>query len=504
MQPGTFRITYKDDDGDQIAIVTPQDLAEAIAYFNEGESSLPSTSRQSTTSDGADTRKITMRVHVTVDYSGPSLSEPGSSENGALTSSSFNPTNHYVAPVSHHNEYGNPPPRPPKPLSYKQSIHQSGDVSGPRATQSEFRNGSHGRPDIRSARRLQTAPPGYSSNSTGSSQSSDERRELEWLRAQEERLTYFSRARDRPTSMAARNGLQSHPQREDGSQHPSASRRGDDRARGITDSNRILDMTAAELPNFLSELRLSRPSAPSVLSSLPDELLRCCACSRELVAFRYVCCLCGPILPDQASSDDGTQVLQDIGDSVPDDSASRGDVSSSSSSSPATTPTDSTVQSKSAVQEIIDDPLGVNASRSQPPPSALPLIQTETLSSPTGHAENGHVHNPTSPLCSPILTLHAESHPAGQVNLTASAHELAHHRHGEEDRGGFELCSDCVETEGVKHARMMYGLAREADSIAAARSHESIGHVELRHAFVELCRMGKSSVQQGWREVGEC
>jgi hypothetical protein len=51
---------------------------------------------------------------------------------------------------------------------------------------------------------------------------------------------------------------------------------------------------------------------------------------------------------------------------------------------------------------------------------------------------------------------------------------------------------------------MMYGLAREADSIAAARSHESIGHVELRHAFVELCRMGKSSVQQGWREVGEC
>lgn len=391
---------------------------------------------------------MTLRVEVTVDYSGPSLSEPGSSESGILRSSSSS-GQHVASPYDHtSHRRSTAPPRPPKPSSYATIRSGQGRSAG-----SGRRNGSGNGPP---ARMPGSAAPDYASHqssSNGSSGESDELRELEWLRAQEERLTYFSRARDRNTvttnSLAVKQGTR------DNRGHGSSDVRLNIENPMGRSSDPNADDVSSDLPSFLSELRLSRQSAPSVLSSLPDELLRCCACNRALVGFRYVCCLCGPTSPDQALSDDGTQVVNSDGGN----NIALSNVSSSvpSSLSPNETLSRQTKRTSEPSREIIDDPLGVNSNRM----------------------------------------------PSPQMNTTTDAREVAQHRYSDEDRDGFELCSDCIETEGVKHARIMSVRTRRAREQSVGDASNGIGQVELRHAFVELCRMGKSSVQQGWREVGK-
>lgn len=75
----------------------------------------------------------------------------------------------------------------------------------------------------------------------------------------------------------------------------------------LTPSDRELawrDTEPYDLPNFLADLSLSRRPTPSLLSSVPDEQLRCCGCQKIMYDFRYVCSSCGPILPE---SDDGSE-----------------------------------------------------------------------------------------------------------------------------------------------------------------------------------------------------
>jgi hypothetical protein len=93
-----YLIAYKDDDGETYEIGSEPDLTEAIQYFQAGGDDPPVSSRSSLgsiTSFGP--RKITLRVHISVEYDGPSLSDTSSlasleeykSRNGSQTSFSF-------------------------------------------------------------------------------------------------------------------------------------------------------------------------------------------------------------------------------------------------------------------------------------------------------------------------------------------------------------------------------------------------------------------------------
>ncbi|KAG8929183.1 hypothetical protein FRC02_005915, partial [Tulasnella sp. 418] len=75
----TFSITYKDDDGEITEITNDYDLAEAIHYFQAGDDT-PAGSAASVISarSTSSSRKITLRVNITVDYDGPSLSDTSS------------------------------------------------------------------------------------------------------------------------------------------------------------------------------------------------------------------------------------------------------------------------------------------------------------------------------------------------------------------------------------------------------------------------------------------
>ncbi|KAF5355357.1 hypothetical protein D9758_006112 [Tetrapyrgos nigripes] len=79
LSASTYAIAYKDDDGEITDITTDDDLTEAIQYFHAGNDEAPLSSAASILSGRSfGSRKITLRVHITVDYDGPSLSDTGS------------------------------------------------------------------------------------------------------------------------------------------------------------------------------------------------------------------------------------------------------------------------------------------------------------------------------------------------------------------------------------------------------------------------------------------
>ncbi|GAA5891158.1 hypothetical protein JCM5296_004913 [Sporobolomyces johnsonii] len=71
LQPGSFRIAYRDDDNDSIELCTTSDLSEAIDYFSPSSSS--------SSCDASEPHRITLKLVLLVDYSGPALSDAGSS-----------------------------------------------------------------------------------------------------------------------------------------------------------------------------------------------------------------------------------------------------------------------------------------------------------------------------------------------------------------------------------------------------------------------------------------
>ncbi|KAG1780931.1 hypothetical protein EV702DRAFT_1250482 [Suillus placidus] len=75
----SYVIAYKDDDGEISDITTESDLTEAIQYFQAGSDDPPLSSAASILSGRSfGSRRITLRVHITVDYDGPSLSDTSS------------------------------------------------------------------------------------------------------------------------------------------------------------------------------------------------------------------------------------------------------------------------------------------------------------------------------------------------------------------------------------------------------------------------------------------
>jgi hypothetical protein len=75
----SYVIAYKDDDGEVTDITTDSDLTEAIQYFQAGSDDPPISSAASILSGRSfGSRKITLRVNISVDYDGPSLSDTSS------------------------------------------------------------------------------------------------------------------------------------------------------------------------------------------------------------------------------------------------------------------------------------------------------------------------------------------------------------------------------------------------------------------------------------------
>lgn len=74
-----YVISYRDDDGEVTDITAESDLTEAIQYFQAGSDDPPLSSAASILSGRSfGSKRITLRVHITVDYDGPSLSDTSS------------------------------------------------------------------------------------------------------------------------------------------------------------------------------------------------------------------------------------------------------------------------------------------------------------------------------------------------------------------------------------------------------------------------------------------
>ncbi|KAH0836543.1 hypothetical protein J3R83DRAFT_8216 [Lanmaoa asiatica] len=109
-----YVISYKDDDGEVTDISTESDLTEAIQYFQAGSDDPPLSSAASILSGRSfgSKRRITLRVHITVDYDGPSLSDTSSlasleeykgrnKSNGELSWTEMGPTGELEDDSSH-------------------------------------------------------------------------------------------------------------------------------------------------------------------------------------------------------------------------------------------------------------------------------------------------------------------------------------------------------------------------------------------------------------------
>ena len=72
-------MSYQDDDGETTDILNEHDLTEAVQYFHAGADDNASTSGSMLSGySGRIGRKITLRIKVSVEYDGPSLSDTGS------------------------------------------------------------------------------------------------------------------------------------------------------------------------------------------------------------------------------------------------------------------------------------------------------------------------------------------------------------------------------------------------------------------------------------------
>ncbi|KDR80641.1 hypothetical protein GALMADRAFT_240994 [Galerina marginata CBS 339.88] len=74
----SYAVSYKDDDGEITNIATDPDLIEAIQYFQAGDDAPISSAASILSGRSFGARKVTLRVNITVDYDGPSLSDTSS------------------------------------------------------------------------------------------------------------------------------------------------------------------------------------------------------------------------------------------------------------------------------------------------------------------------------------------------------------------------------------------------------------------------------------------
>lgn len=78
LSASSYAISYKDDDGEITNIATDADLIEAIQYFQAGDDAPLSSAASILSGRSFGGRRITVRVTISVDYDGPSLSDTSS------------------------------------------------------------------------------------------------------------------------------------------------------------------------------------------------------------------------------------------------------------------------------------------------------------------------------------------------------------------------------------------------------------------------------------------
>ncbi|KAI5477009.1 hypothetical protein MNV49_006967 [Pseudohyphozyma bogoriensis] len=239
-----------------------------------------------------------------------------------------------------------------------------------------------------------------------------------------------------------------------------------------------------DLPTLLADLSLSRITpAPSLhsLSSVPDELLRCSDCRKPMRELRYICTLCGPILPE------GRRRLMRL-----DEGAEDVDLDFDETGSDAGTVMESEGESEVGLA-------GGNGEE-------IPLMRFSKVEKGKGREDAleraRNVALPLSPETSRAGSGSSGNGSGGATGTNGHAHtgngaldDHSDHFHQEEELGGYELCPECVETAGVRHAAEMAVVARRREEGEGLTEGREVGH-----SFAEVMRMPKSSLL-GWREV---
>ncbi|KAG6812728.1 hypothetical protein H0H92_000945 [Tricholoma furcatifolium] len=78
LSASSFSISYKDDDGEITPITSETDLTEAIQYFQAGDDPPLSSAASILSGRSFGSRKVTIKLQITVEYDGPSLSDTSS------------------------------------------------------------------------------------------------------------------------------------------------------------------------------------------------------------------------------------------------------------------------------------------------------------------------------------------------------------------------------------------------------------------------------------------
>lgn len=462
-------ISYKDDDGEVTDISTESDLTEAIQYFQAGSDDPPLSSAASILSGRSfgSKRRITLRVHITVDYDGPSLSDTSSlasleeykgrnKSNGELSWPEVGSTGEVEDDRSHTaspfervlslsaRDRGAAWLRDQNARTIKAMLGATPEPSESDSRSVSISEEQHSQENIDGDLALQRDPRGkyYYSYTGGSASTHDSGYEDGYsIKDENEPSASSSSGHVRPNSMQL-SWLASQQKVHD-----------EDLARSSATSTSSSEKIPFTIPpDIRSEvLQFLPPVAPP-----PGTLTTCSECGVLLDAIRYVCAMCGEKEPV----------------------------------------CNSLVASESSLDIGKGKERGSDGVHSYPP-SAHQTIQLSSSISPSSTiwsssppTRNEHSNNkplPGLPSSSPTL-----------YNSRASGSP------SESENMGYELCSGCIEAAGIYHALCIS--TERVGSIGPEPTEDAMSlwirsaprqKGQLRHAYFE-----KVWGHQGWDDVG--
>ena len=468
-------VSYKDDDGEVTDISTESDLTEAIQYFQAGSDDPPLSSAASILSGRSfgSKRRITLRVHITVDYDGPSLSDTSSlisldefkgrnKSNGELSWTEVGSSaggleddrSRITSPFEHvlslsAQDRGAAWLRDQNARTIKTMLGSTPEPSesDSRSVSMSYSEDQPSQENVDGDLALQRDPRGkyYYSYTGGGSSTHDSGYEDGFsVKDENEPSACSSSEHVRPTSMQLSwlAAQRKDPEEDSGSLATSSS--GSEQIPFT-----IPPDIPPDVPQFLP------PAAPP-----PGTLTTCSECGVLLDAIRYVCAMCGEKEP--------------VGGSLsPSESDSKGkgrDWSVAHTYPPFAHQTSPTSSSRS--------------------PSGTDL----TLRNDSPHARHEHRHD------KPLPCLPSSSPKPDTLRGCGSQSEL--------QNNGYELCSGCIETAGICHALCAStegvgsigpGHSSPEDAMSSWMRSAPRQKGQLRHAYFE-----KVWGPRGWDDVGAC
>jgi hypothetical protein len=477
LHASTYAIAYKDDDGEITDITTDTDLTEAIQYFQAGGDDAPLSSAASILSGRSfGSRKITLRIQITVDYDGPSLSDTGSlvsleeyrerRHSGSELSFSLNGSipaeqDEDAVTVSSRDAPSLTKAPPPQALSSNWD-----EESAPRPASSEQANGYNADAEVDASlrypedpsavfERLKLAEEQVTEGSYYERRLSRDDRGLAWLREQTSRilnpigLSAPSVSDDASISLSEEDPLVGHASGDLALEqdtrgryyysYTSTSSSAPSQVNGVqyqddassvsfdpVTSRPVLTSSSSEPIAFKGYGQIHPDTPPEVLEFLrgpitsppESQLTDCSECGMLLEAIRYICATCGEKQPRLSQAHDHTP--------------GKG----------------------KQVENPFLDPIGADPLSYPPPshrtydyPSSSPSSSRTYLADANGHRP---LHVATSyedlarkPL--PSLPSSPSLANSGGSGSSSGSSTLV-------PRPGFELCSVCIETAGVTHA----------------------------------------------------